>query len=1180
MKLWLPSLVLFTLLGPVVPLGAAEIRRTEVPQPSLAERGGFTLMPPEASGVCFTNHLAPQRHHTNQIPLNGSGVACGDVDGDGLVDLYFCHLDGPNALFRNLGHWKFENITTSAGVACDGLDATSAVLADLDGDGDLDLTVSSIAGGTRLFFNNGRARFTESASVLNGNSAGMSMALADLDGNGSLDLYIANYRTVTLRDQPNSKFSIQTLDGEPRVTAINGRPLTAPEFTNRFTFRVKVVNGVPSMGHDEHGEVDGVFLNDGKGRFTPLSFTSGAFLDEAGQPLTRPPFDWGLSVMIRDLNGDGAPDIYVCNDFKSPDRIWINDGKGRFRAMASTAIRQISLSSMGVDVADVNRDGHFDVFVADMLSPDHLRRMTQKPDMNPEMLPIGDTTARVQTARNTLLLARGDGTFAEVAQFAGVAATDWSWTPVFLDVDLDGYEDLLVSNGFERDGMNMDALRQIDQLKAGRKLPPLEALALRARFPRLDTPNIALRNLGNGRFADASKDWGFHQRGVSQGMAAADLDNDGDIDVVINNMNGPAFLLRNNASAPRLAVRLKGLAPNTRGIGAKISVSGGPVTQMQEMICGGRYLSSDDPMRVFAAGSLSNKLRLEVTWRGGRRSVVENALPNSIYEISEDSAFEVQSSEFKVQSSPVWFSDVSTLLNHRHSQVPTADFALQPLLSRHLTQSGPGLSWTDVDGDGFADLLIGSAPEGVATVFRNDGRGRFTRTNAAMATANAGPFALADVDGDGLLELFSGGRAIPSRYPETTSSTLSHARAGRSLPGTDRELVFTNLGLVTAAVFTDLDGDGAPDLVAACDWGPLKIFRNLKGKLTPWNPPVTTTLNSQLSTLSHLTGWWTSVTSGDFDGDGRMDIVAANWGENTKFEQFRARPLRLYHGDFDGDGVVELIESCFDPATQRYVPARQLDVMEHGMPSLRARFNTWESWSRAGMDDVLGENAATARVLEAAWLSTTVFLNRGDRFEVVRLPDEAQFAPAFGVCVTDFDGDGREDIFLAQNFFANAPDTSRHDAGRGLWLRGDGKGGFSSVPGQESGVMIYGEQRSAAVCDFDGDGRVDLCVSQNGAGTKLYRNTRAAPGLRVRLKGRPGNPAGVGAVLRVEYVDGQLGPSRELHTDSGWLSQDGPVPVLAAPRTIKALRVRWPGGKETTTSVPDGAKEITVEAAR
>jgi hypothetical protein len=381
---------------------------------------------------------------------------------------------------------------------------------------------------------------------------------------------------------------------------------------------------------------------------------------------------------------------------------------------------------------------------------------------------------------------------------------------------------------------------------------------------------------------------------------------------------------------------------------------------------------------------------------------------------------------------------------------------------------------------------------------------------------------------------------------------------------------------VSAAVWSDLDGDGFPELILACEWGPLKIFRNDKGKLFPWNPAVGA-LNSQRSTLNQLTGWWNSVNAGDFDGDGRMDIVAGNWGRNSKFQTYAAQPLRVYYGDLNGDGAVELIEAYYDPYLNKFVPWRHWDMMSQIMPFLVERFPNHQAYCQASVQDVLGERTPDMKELSVNTLDSMVLLNRGDHFEAPPLPLEAQLSPVFGIAIGDFDGDGNEDVFLSQNFFEVDPETSRYDAGRGIWLKGNGAGKFEAIPGQESGVTVYGEGRGVALADYDGDGRVDLVATQNGAETKLYHNERGKPGLRVRLNGPQENSQGIGAALRLVYADERVGPSREIHAGAGYWSQDSAVQVLGTPAAPAKIVIRWAGGSVVTASIPAGTRDISVD---
>ena len=1220
---------------------------------------GFTLLPPSATGIHFTNVLSDLKAAENQIRLNGSGVTAGDIDGDGLVDLYFCGLEGGNVLYRNLGGWKFEDITETAGVACPGQYSTGAAFVDVDGDGDLDLLVNALGGGTRLFLNDGKGRFREAVdSGLVPQFGAMSLALADIDGDGDLDLYVANYRTTTIRSTG--------LD----LLNINGRRMIRPQDRDQYEL-------TPEGTVRERGEADILYRNDGKGHFLPVSWTGGAFLDEAGRPLKDAPREWGQSAMFRDLNGDGAPDLYVCNDFWDPDRAWWNDGSGRFRALGLNALPDTSTFSMGVDVADINRDGFDDLIVLDMLSPGHQRRMTAfSPDDRSGNSTIVENE-RPQVARNTFFLNRGDGTYAEIAQFSRVDASDWSWCPMFLDVDLDGYEDLLVSAGNRFDTQDLDAETRIRSMGPWPREKVPSKLLL---YPPLPLPKKAFHNEGNLRFREVGQDWGFDAPGVSHGMCLADLDNDGDLDVVVNSLNGAAGIYRNESGAPRVAVRLKGSGANSRGIGAKVFLYGGAVpAQSQEMICGGRYLSSDDPMRVFAAGSVTNEMRIEVRWRSGKRSVVNGVKANRIYEVEEAGAEE--SSKLKAQGSregpttkdqqgtlniehptlnveqptsniqqsatkspepgtrapdPIpnpqpMFEDVSGLIGHRHHDEAFDDFQRQPLLPRKLSRLGPGVGWLDLDGDGFEDLVIGAGRGGRLAAFRNNAKGGFeswpgapfdtpvTRDqtgivgwqNALGATlllvgsanyedglaagscvrqyrvggktvddtlaaeaSSTGPLAIADWNGDGRMCLFVGGRVVPGRYPEAASSRMFYWVNGKWETDAENSKRLTAIGLVSGAVFSDLDGDGRPELILACEWGPIRILRNDRGGLVAWDPPVT--LNNQPSTLSQLSGWWNSVTTVDLDGDGKPDIIAGNWGRNTRFESHRVEALRLYYGEFNRDGVVSPLQAYYDGDLKKVVPEEGMDFLAAAMPFLRERFSSYRAYAQAGVQEILGERMAEAKELQAATLDSMIFLNRGDHLEAMPLPMEAQWAPAFGICVGDFDGDGKEDVFLSQNFIGEMPGAGRNDAGRGLWLRGDGKGNLAPVAGQESGVRVYGEQRGAALCDYDGDGRVDLVVTQNGAETKLYHNRGGKPGLRVRLQGPAGNPQGIGAQMRLSFGTGQ-GPIREIHAGSGYWSQDSAVQVLAAPLPPVSITVRWPGGKITGAPLPPGAKEISVD---
>jgi hypothetical protein len=1181
---------------------------------------GFTLLGPEVTGVAFTNLLDERAAEANRVLANGAGVAAGDYDGDGLPDLFFCGLSGRNVLYKNLGGLKFKDVTAESGIACTNTYCRGAVFADINGDGRLDLLVATTGGGVRCFINEGAGRFTDqTAAAGTATSYGsVTMALADVDGDGTLDLYVVNNRTDDIRDR-----------GEVDLKRVNGRLTIPPALADRLV----ILNGKVH----EYGEPSFLYLNDGHGRFKEVSWTNGVFLTDDGRPMPHPPWDWGLTATFRDMNGDGLPDLYVCNDYWTPDRIWINDGSGHFWMIGKTALRNTSASSMGIDFADLNRTGNPDFLVVDMLSRDPALRKRQMYAQNPIASPLGAIENRPQFMRNTLQHAWGDGEYAEIANFAGLTASDWAWSPVFIDVDLDGYEDVLITAGHTRDVQDLDAEREIKASTRPRnnQADPqarhetfLREKIEHAKFyPRLDMPVAAFHNLGNYKFEEVTKTWGTDALAVHHAMAMADLDGDGDLDFVVNNLDAVAGIYRNETSAPRVAVRLKGAGGNTQGIGAKVKLLGGAVPmQSQEVVSGGHYMAGCDPELVFAAGEAAGGMTLRVDWRSGRVSVIAGIRPNCLYEIDEAGASPSGvAKRVEPAGQPPLFEDASAAISHGAAEESFNDFERQPLLPRKLSQLGPGVAWGDLDGDGREDLVIGGGKGGQLAVFHNEGGGEFKAvTNGALAaslghdlttvlfwsktdgtrsvlagTANyedgntnsaavseygatksepdpvvagqpfsAGPLAMADFDGDGILDLFVGGRVIAERYPEAASSLLYRGNGSAFRLDVENSKLLEGVGLVSSAVWSDINGDGYPDLILACEWGPIRVYLNHAGKLID----ATGGLG-----LASYTGWWNGVAAGDFDGDGRMDLVVSNWGQNTPYKASTQQPARLYYGDLADRGTVEIVETEFDPIRQRVEPRRMRDNLTLAIPDIAERFPTYKSYSEASVMEVLGSRLSKAKVLEATTLSSMVFLNRGGRFEAVPLPDEAQWTPGFAVNVADFDGDGYEDLFLSQNFFANQPEVPRMDAGRGLLLLGDGSGHFKAMPGQKSGIKVYGEQRGAAVCDYDGDGRVDLVVTQNGAATKLYRNRRAKPGLRVRLKGPKGNPDGVGATIRLKMGD-RLGPAREIHAGSGYWSQDSAVQVLGGFEAATAVSVRWPGGAVTETVIPPGAKELVIDA--
>jgi hypothetical protein len=1170
---------------------------------------GFSRHSSSETGITFRNDVREELKRENRHYLNGSGVAVADVDGDGLVDMYFAAIDGPNKLYKNLGNFQFEDITDKAGLAHEGFNSTGVVFADVNSDNSPDLLISSLSDGNSLYINDGTGQFTLKEDSGLGESRGAhTMALADVNKDGHLDLYITNYKIRTARDI----FSAQELSMDNTVEMVNGELQVLPSFDEYFT----IVETAEGSFRNEKGEPDQLYLNQGEGRFQriePLEY----FFDENGDPVGLAP-DWGLTATFRDVNGDQYPDLYVANDFWTPDRFWINRGDGTFQKINREAIRSMSFSSMGVDFSDINRDGHLDFVVTEMLSQNHSSRAQQSSEFLPEY------EGRTLHNRNSVYLNRGDlnSNFAQIAYYSGLEATEWSWATAFLDVDLDGYEDLIVATGFTNDYQDMDT--QIAMYEADMENTQDGGDIL--RYPRLELTNKIFRNNGDLTFSDKSNEWGFNSKDISMGMALADLDNDGDQDVIFNRLDDEASVYENRSNNSRIAVRLKGVPPNTHSIGAEVELTGGKVRQSKEITAGGNYLSGSQQQVVFAAEEDHDNYSIIVTWPDGNKSTIENVKANRIYEIDQAS-IEILQSEAESDSQDIvrpMFIDRSETLNHTHHENSYDDFRFSPLLPQKLSRFGPGVAWIDINRNGRDDLLITSGKDGQPALLRNEGDGDFKPEDLepftqfatgdqtsivgwtenesvrfAVGSANyeqgnpnvpsafiysidenmqvqqipgvlstTGPIAAADYTGDGSIDLFIGGRFKPGQYPVDADSRLFRNNQGRFEFDEKNSRILTGVGLVTDALFADLTGNGHQDLLISTEWGTLKLFENRGDRFVEI---------SEETGLDRYNGWWNGIAVGDFTGNGLPDIIALNIGLNSSYQIRNEHSLRMYYDDFNWDRRLDILDSYYSEEIEGYVPRRKLHDFE-SVPTILSNVSSHAEFARASIEEIFGQMFNDVPFKEINTLEHMIFVNTGDGFEPKPLPKEAQFSAGFYAGVADFNNDGNEDLFISQNFFAFPEKTPRLDAGRGLLLQGDGNANFVAVPGSLSGIKVYGEQRGAAVGDFNQDGRTDLAVSQNNGQTKLFQNQGESKGIRVRLVGPPSNDNAVGSSIRLEYENGEKGPSRFIQAGGSYASQNSYLQVMGISGTNSpsTIEVTWPDGTVQKVEIVEGQDEYRI----
>ncbi len=1212
----LPWLLLVTACGGDAPADLPPISSTPLAARSAADGTRFQRLDPTTSGVAFTNLL--RRENVVPYVYSGAGVAVGDYDQDGLPDLYLVSQDGPNRLYRQVAPLRFEDVTAAAG-GLDGGDAwgTAATFVDIDNDGDLDLYVCNLESPNLLYLNQGNGTFREDAGRFGLAAIGActGAAFADYDNDGDLDLYLLTNR-VFGPQLPTELIAEVTLPRDFRKTR---EELTQPAFRPLrqdgelqvdpsqadfyFTFQGQVFNTA---------QRDRLLRNDGYAQWHDVTFQAG--VQHQGS---------GLSATWWDLDGDGWLDLYVGNDLESADRLYRNRRDGTFEEIAGQALPQTAYFGMGGDFGDIDNDGRLEFCIADMSSTSHYMGKMLMGNMDEKRWFLMNS-APPQVMRNAVFLNTGTGRFAEIGHLAGLASTDWTWAVRFADLDNDGRLDFFASNGIALFEDNPDSVAEFRRLwRSGQKA---QALALARAIEPVRERNVARRNTGGLRFADVGAAWGLDEPSVGQGAVIADLDRDGDLDIVVNNQNQPASIFANRGHDGRaVLVSLHGTRSNRHGVGATITLQAAGLLQTRLVSLSRGYMGGHEAVEHFGLGDAARIEWLRVRWPSGFEQEFRDLPTDRHFTIAETGP------AAPPRPAPVLaphFRDLGGL-PARHQEQPFDDYALQPLLPHRLSRLGPGLACGDVDGDGRDDLFVGGAAgqpgvllrnlgdgrteplpgpwaddaagedlgallfdaDGDADLdlyvvsggiehgertellrdrlYRNDGKGTFTRADDALPDLrhSGAVVCAADFDRDGDLDLLVGGRTIAGRFPHAPPSALLRNDGGRFTDATAALLpALADAGMVTAALWADLDGDGWQDLVLAAQWRPLRVFRNEQGAFRE----ITNDLG-----LGATSGQWFGLAAADLDGDGDLDLIAGNLGTNTKYKADPAHPLRLYADDFDQNGVLDVVEA--KQSGDQVLPVRGRSCSSQAMPFLAEKFRTFDAFARATLPEIYGSDAL-GRCLELRCdeLRSLVLRNDGATFTTLPLPPLAQVAPVQGIGVLDADGDGVLDLLLAQNSFSPEPETGRFGGGLGLLLRGLGDATFEAVPAWRSGIVLPGDHKALAVLDVDGDARPDVAVSTNDGPVRLLCGTgRDGNGLAVRLRGGPGNPTGIGARIELVGADGRR-HLRTIDGGGGYLSQSAPVAFFASVPADGRLRVRWPDGQITEQAAPGAGGGVVI----
>lgn len=1057
----------------------------------------FNKLSAEFTGVEFANELVENdslNYFTYAYIYMGGGVSAGDINNDGLTDLFFTGNMVPNRLYLNQGNLKFKDVTDISGVAGDLRWYTGSTMVDINNDGYLDIYCS--VGGkfgpkeNQLFVNKGDGTFVESAAEygLDDPSNSVQATFFDYDLDGDLDAYIANYPPT---------------------------PFNAPNYF--YAFKQQFPKPL---------DTDRLLKNEG-GKFIEVT-------EEAGLKT----FGLSLSATTGDLNQDGWPDLYVSNDFSTPDYMYINQKDGTFLDVVKQTTKNTSFYGMGVDIADFNNDQLLDILQVDMTAQINRRSKANMASMNPQLFwSTVNTGFHYQYMQNSLQVNNGNlldslPDFSNLSRMAGISSTDWSWGPLFADLDLDGWKDIFISNGTRREINNKDYFKDIEKYGVSKDSTLQKSLAI----PSEKIDNYVLRNKGDLTFEKMNEQWGIEHRGFSNGCVYVDLDNDGDLEIVTNNIDEPASIFENKISETKnyLIVKFKGAHKNPFGLGAKATLYLGDKKQFQELTLSRGFQSSVAPQLHFGLNTASSVDSIKITWPDKKQQILTNISANNTlvadYSLAKKSVIEKKDTQKKIFQ-PL---SKSAILEHLHVENYYDDFEKEILLPHQTSMFGPNIAVGDLNGDLLEDLVVGGASQNVTALYFqtkkgfqkadskpfvldsasedmgihifdadadgdndlyiasggneftphskslqdrlyiNDGKGNFIKKEDALPVmmTSSSRVHSHDFDQDGDLDLFVGGRLIPGNYPTPANSYLlenvSANGVAKFLDATPKVAPFLErLGMVTDAAWVDYDNDGWTDLVLTGEWMPITVLKNDNGYFSN---------QTEKLGLADSSGWWFSIKSGDFDGDGDLDLIAGNLGLNYKYKATEEETFDIYFNDFDQNNTGDIVLSYYNEGEK--FPLRGRECSSQQMPMIQEKFENYESFSIATLEDVYTEKELEKSLHYQVKSFRSVYLeNDKGTFAQHPLPHLAQVSAINQIIVDDFNSDGHLDALIAGNLHASEVETPRNDASNGLLLNGDGKGNFITVSALESGFYAPGDVKDMEKINIKG--KQHIIVAKN-----------------------------------------------------------------------------------------------------